>query len=75
MEDVSVPVDQLADYTADITDLISRLSTKAGFYGHASAGCLHIRPLVNLKTQAGRGLMKELTDETFKLALRYGGVM
>ncbi len=75
IEDVSVPVDQLADYTADITELIGRLGTKAGFYGHASAGCLHIRPLVNLKTSSGRALMKELTDETFKLALKYSGVM
>lgn len=75
IEDVSVPVDQLADYAGDITDLIKRLGTHAGFYGHASAGCLHIRPLVNLKTQSGKELMRELTEETFKLALKYGGVM
>ncbi|MEM7008291.1 MAG: FAD-linked oxidase C-terminal domain-containing protein [Thermodesulfobacteriota bacterium] len=75
IEDVSVPVDQLASYTQDITELIERLGTRAGFYGHASAGCLHIRPLVNLKSNSGRELMQELTDETFKLALKYGGVM
>ena len=75
IEDVSVPVEQLADYTGDICDLIESLGTSAGFYGHASAGCLHIRPLVNLKTQSGKELMSELTDETFKLALKYGGVM
>ncbi len=75
IEDVSVPVDKLADYTADITDLIKRLGTHAGFYGHASAGCLHIRPLVNLKTSSGISLMREMTEETFKLALKYGGVM
>ena len=75
IEDVSVPVDQLADYTSDITDLIDRLGTTAGFYGHASAGCLHIRPLVNLKSDSGKQMMRELTDESFKLALKYGGVM
>ncbi len=75
IEDVSVPVDNLPSYVADITDLIKRLGTKAGFYGHASAGCLHVRPLVNLKSQDGIKIMEELTEQTFKLALRYGGVM
>ncbi|MCK5709747.1 MAG: FAD-binding protein [Deltaproteobacteria bacterium] len=75
IEDTSVPVDQLPSYVADIANLIKRLGTNAGFYGHASAGCLHIRPLVNLKSQRGITIMNELTEETFKLALKYGGVM
>lgn len=75
IEDVSVPVDQLSKYVEDITDLLNRLETDAGFYGHASAGCLHIRPLVNLKSESGIEIMGELTEETFKLALKYGGVM
>ncbi len=75
IEDTSVPVDQLPSYVADIANLIKRLGTNAGFYGHASAGCLHIRPLVNLKSQRGITIMNELSEETFKLALKYGGVM
>jgi len=75
IEDVSVPVDNLANYVEDILDVISRLGTKAAFYGHASAGCLHVRPLVNLKTAQGVSLMQELTGEAFKLAINYGGVM
>lgn len=75
IEDVSVPVNQLASYIKDLTSLISSLGAKAGFYGHASAGCLHVRPLINLKTSNGSSLMKELTDETFKLAIKYGGIM
>ncbi len=75
IEDVSVPVDQLSNYVEDISDLLKRLDTNAGFYGHASAGCLHIRPLVNLKSQDGITIMEELTEEAFKLALKYGGVM
>ena len=75
IEDVSVPVENLPSYVADITDLIKHLGTRAAFYGHASAGCLHVRPLVNLKSQSGIKIMEDLTQETFKLALRYGGVM
>lgn len=75
IEDVSVPVDGLSSYVRDILDVINRLGTQAAFYGHASAGCLHVRPIVNLKSNQGKTLMQELTDEAFKLAIRYGGVM
>lgn len=75
IEDVSVPVGTLPEYVRDVSELIRRLGTTAGFYGHASAGCLHIRPLVNLKAGEGVHIMKELMDEAFKLALKYGGVM
>jgi len=75
IEDVSVPVEKLPDYIRDINALLKRLDTDAGFYGHASAGCLHIRPLVNLKSDSGINIMKELTEESFKMALKYGGVM
>ncbi|MCA9811042.1 MAG: 4Fe-4S dicluster domain-containing protein, partial [Candidatus Dadabacteria bacterium] len=75
IEDVSVPVARLPEYVADVTALIGRFSTKAGFYGHASAGCLHVRPFVNLKTEDGVTAMKELMDGAFGLAVKYGGVM
>ncbi|MBI2486034.1 MAG: FAD-binding protein [Deltaproteobacteria bacterium] len=75
IEDVSVPVGNLSKYVRDILDVIKRLGTQAAFYGHASAGCLHIRPLVNMKTAQGVTLMQELTEESFKLAIDYGGVM
>ena len=75
IEDTSVPIESLPSYVTDIEDLIKRLGTRAGIYGHASAGCLHIRPQVNLKTENGIHVMGELTGEAFKLALKYGGVM
>jgi len=75
IEDVSVPVENLAGYVRDILDIIGRIGTEAGFYGHASAGCLHVRPLLNLKTIEGITQMKELTEEALRLALRYGGIM
>ena len=75
IEDVSVPVGKLPEYAAGILDLTRRLDTRAAFYGHASAGCLHIRPFVNLKSSRGVGIMEELTDGALKLALKYGGIM
>ncbi len=75
IEDLSVPVEQLPAFVADITALFKRLGIRAAFYGHASAGCLHIRPLVNLKSGDGVTLMKELMEEGLKLVLKYGGVL
>ncbi len=75
IEDVSVPVHKLSEYVRDIMDLIKKLGTEAAFYGHASAGCLHIRPLVNLKTENGIKIMEELTEQALGLAIKYGGVL
>jgi FAD/FMN-containing dehydrogenase/Fe-S oxidoreductase len=75
IEDVSVPVANLPRYVADVLDLLKRHNTRGGFYAHASAGCLHIRPLVNLKTGPGVEMMVDLAEGACELALRHGGVM
>lgn len=75
IEDVSVPVDKLPEYAYGIKELTKRLGTRAAFYGHASAGCLHVRPFVNLKTSGGVRIMEELTEGALKLTEKLGGVM
>ena len=75
IEDVSVPVGSLADYTREISEVFNSLGLQAGFYAHASAGCLHIRPLIDLHSQKGAEIMEEVSDCALGLALKYGGVM
>ena len=53
IEDVSVPVEHLAEYVGAMKQLCAEHGTVAAYYAHASAGCLHIRPLINLKTADG----------------------
>src|SRR4029450_14048663 len=60
IEDVSVPVEHLAEYVGAIEDLVAAHGTTAAYYAHASAGCLHIRPLINLKTGAGVQAMSDM---------------
>jgi FAD/FMN-containing dehydrogenase/Fe-S oxidoreductase len=74
IEDVSVPVAHLAEYVAAIEDLVAGHGTTAAYYAHASAGCLHIRPLVNLKTVAGVRAMVEMAYAAAELARGFGGV-
>ena len=75
IEDVSVPAENLARYTKDVISLLDEFGLKAAFYGHASAGCLHIRPLIELREQKGVSDMVALSERTLELALRYSGVM
>ena len=53
VEDAAVPVEKLADYISDVERIIHDNGTTYAIYAHASAGCLHIRPLINLKTLKG----------------------
>jgi len=75
IEDVSVPVQHLPAFVAAVQEMVARHNTTAAYYAHASAGCLHIRPLINLKTLAGVEAMVELAHAAAELAHRFGGVM
>jgi FAD/FMN-containing dehydrogenase len=75
IEDVSVPVEHLADYVGAIESMVAGFGTSAAYYAHASAGCLHIRPLVNLKERSGIAMMREMAIAAAELAHRFGGVM
>jgi FAD/FMN-containing dehydrogenase/Fe-S oxidoreductase len=75
IEDVSVPVEHLAEYVGAIEELVAAHGTTAAYYAHASAGCLHIRPLLDLKTGSGVQSMAEMAHAATELASRFGGVM
>ncbi|MBX6342588.1 MAG: FAD-binding oxidoreductase, partial [Thermomicrobiaceae bacterium] len=75
IEDVSVPVEHLAEYVREVLRMVADHGTTAAFYAHASAGCLHVRPLVSLKTAQGVQTMRELTERAAELAVAFGGVM
>ena len=54
VEDCAVPLENLADYTQRLTDVFSRHGTTGTWYAHAGAGCLHVRPILNLKARQRR---------------------
>jgi FAD/FMN-containing dehydrogenase/Fe-S oxidoreductase len=74
IEDTAVPPEKLNDYVADFKALLDARGLTAGFYGHCSVGCLHIRPFVDLREPGGVEVMREVADEISELVLRYGGV-
>ena len=75
IEDVSVPVEHLAEYVGAVEEMVAAHGTTAAYYAHASAGCLHIRPLIDLKSVEGVQTMTDMAYEAAGLAHRFGGVM
>ncbi len=50
IEDAAVPAEHLAEYVTRVEEFCNSIGTKVAYYAHASAGCIHIRPLINTKT-------------------------
>ena len=73
IEDAAVPVERLADYISDVERIIYANDTTYAIYAHASAGCLHIRPLINLKTLAGRAQYRHIADAVADTVIKYQG--
>ncbi|MDH2327819.1 FAD-linked oxidase C-terminal domain-containing protein [Cereibacter sp. SYSU M97828] len=73
IEDCAVPLEHLADYTDAVTDLFARHDTVGTWYAHASVGCLHVRPILNMKTEEGAKKMRAIADETADLVRRFKG--
>jgi FAD/FMN-containing dehydrogenase/Fe-S oxidoreductase len=75
VEDTAVAPEHLRDYIAEFLAVIARHGTTAGVYAHASVGCLHVRPIVNLKTVEGVQRFQAIADEVAELVLRHGGAL
>ncbi|MGA9533195.1 MAG: FAD-linked oxidase C-terminal domain-containing protein, partial [Anaerolineales bacterium] len=73
IEDVAVPVEELSAYVGSVTRILEDNGTTAEWYAHASAGCLHLRPLVNLKTAAGVEQMRAIADQVAELVIGMRG--
>ena len=70
-----MPVENLADYIADVERVIHDNDTTYAIYAHASAGCLHLRPLINLKSLKGREQYRAIADGVARTVLKYRGTI
>jgi len=73
IEDCAVGLDDLADYTERLNDVFARYGTKGTWYAHASVGCLHVRPVLNMKDPADVATMRAVAEECFALVREYKG--
>ena len=75
VEDTAVSPEHLRDYIDRFRQLIRKHQTSAGVYAHASVGCLHVRPVVNLKTEEGIRKFEALATDVSDLVLEFGGAL
>ncbi len=75
IEDCAIPVQRLGEFVREVQRILDETGTQAAFYAHASAGCLHIRPILNLKTESGVHDLRSIAAQVLELTLRLGGAM
>jgi len=75
VEDTAVAPERLRDYIDRFLTIVRAHGTSAGVYAHASVGCLHVRPVVNLKTEAGVQTFESLATAISDLVLEFNGAL
>ncbi|HSP24424.1 MAG TPA: FAD-linked oxidase C-terminal domain-containing protein, partial [Saliniramus sp.] len=73
IEDCAVPLEHLADYTDRVTAIFEKHGTRGTWYAHASVGCLHVRPILNMKTEEGVRAMRGIAEEALEEVRRFKG--
>ncbi|MEJ0015431.1 MAG: FAD-binding and (Fe-S)-binding domain-containing protein [Acetobacteraceae bacterium] len=73
IEDCAVDLEDLADYTERLNNVFEKHGTKGTWYAHASVGCLHVRPVLNMKNPKDVATMRAVAEECFALVREYKG--
>jgi len=73
IEDCAVPLEHLGEYTERLSGVFRRHGTTGTWYAHASVGCLHIRPSLNLKDAGDVKKMRAIAEEAHALVREFKG--
>ena len=75
LEDTAVPVEHLPQFMKEFRRYLKENNREAGFYGHAGAACLHVRPILNLREESDRDFLVESTLYIAGLLKKFGGAL
>ncbi|MGB3175501.1 MAG: FAD-binding oxidoreductase, partial [Saprospiraceae bacterium] len=73
IEDAAVPIPVLPEYIDQVLKICAKHHTEVAMYAHASVGVIHVQPLLDLRDEQDIINLKNITDETFDLVVKYGG--
>lgn len=73
VEDCAVPLKHLAEYTDRLNRIFEKHGTKPTMYAHASEGCLHVRPVLNLRLEKDVNAMRAIAEEAFAMVREFKG--
>ncbi len=72
IEDCAVPLEHLAEYTDRLTQVFHKHGTRGTWYAHASVGCLHVRPILDMRRD-GAQKMRAIAEEAAAMVKQYKG--
>ncbi len=75
IEDSAVRPKDLPAYVGELQKLMSRLELEASFYGHAAAGLLHVRPVLDLHRAEDLKKFRQIADEVAALVAQFKGTL
>ena len=75
LEDIAVPVSSLCHFMSEFRSYIRSVGKKAGFYGHAGVGCIHVRPMLDLNRESEVDTMVKMMEDVSDMVLNYGGAL
>jgi len=75
VEDTIVPAAELAAYISAFRKILQKHGVVYGMFGHVDAGCLHVRPALNMRQEQDRKLIRQISDEVVELLLKHRGVL
>lgn len=75
LEDISIAPHALAPFMQEFISYLSSVGKEAGIYGHVGAGCMHIRPYIDLRKQDDVRLMEKMMFDVSDLLLKHGGAL
>ncbi|HMJ67395.1 MAG TPA: FAD-linked oxidase C-terminal domain-containing protein [Cyclobacteriaceae bacterium] len=73
IEDSAIPTAVLPEYIDQVLKICAKYNTEVAMYAHASVGVIHVQPLLDLRQEQDITNLKNITDETFELVVKYGG--
>lgn len=75
VEDPAVEVSKLPEFTRRFRKILDKHGLTGSYYGHASVGCLHLRPMIDTKSAGDLQILKTVSDEVAALVQEFGGAM
>jgi FAD/FMN-containing dehydrogenase/Fe-S oxidoreductase len=75
VEDAAVPPEHLRDFVCELRAVLDAHSLDYGMFGHVDAGCLHVRPALDMTDPADAAMLPPISDAVASLAQKYGGVL
>ena len=73
IEDTAVDVNDLPAFIAEFNEILTANNLYCVHYAHAGSGELHLRPIINLKTEEGHKQFRHIAEEIARLVKKYQG--